>query len=238
MKDSFIMYTDYMEGLEDLTRAQIGDFLLACMEYAKTDKVPKIEDKNVRIAFKMAKIKMDKDAQKWAETVEKRKEAGRKGGQASASKRKQSQANASKAKQSQANQADSVSECDCEGVNNNTNSAPSKAHIEKVFEKCWKIYPEKKGKGRVSASDKKRIALIGEDEMIRAIERYKDEVGGQQWKHWQNGSTFFHSGYVDYLDANFEKSKQKNKSQVGKFNNAMERDYNMDDLELKLLASN
>ena len=40
MKDSFIMYVDYMEALESLTRAQAGDFLLACMEYVKTGKVP------------------------------------------------------------------------------------------------------------------------------------------------------------------------------------------------------
>lgn len=113
----------------------------------------------------------------------------------------------------------------------NTISAPSRAQIELIFERLWKMYPEKKGKARVSYADKRKIADIGEEKIADAIERYKKEVSAIGWKHFQNGSTFFHSGYVDYLDENYVPTAAKTKKPP-------ERDYDMDDLELKLLATN
>ena len=41
--------------------------------------------------------------------------------------------------------------------------------------------------------------------MTRAIDRYKAELEkDNDWRKPQNGSTFFNSGYIDYLDANYE----------------------------------
>lgn len=81
---------------------------------------------------------------------------------------------------------------------NRTNSA------NELFERLWHIYPNKKGKGQVSESDKLSILEIGEEEMTRAIDRYKDGLKAEPWRKPQNGSTFFHSGYIDYLDSNYE----------------------------------
>ena len=40
--------------------------------------------------------------------------------------------------------------------------------------------------------------------MAKAIERYlKDLKKDASWRQPQNGSTFFNSGYVDFLDKNF-----------------------------------
>ena len=44
--------------------------------------------------------------------------------------------------------------------------------------------------------------------MLRAIQRYiaehkEKEKGGGFVPQWQHGSTFFNSGYVDYLDENY-----------------------------------
>lgn len=73
-----------------------------------------------------------------------------------------------------------------------------------LFERLWKLYPNKRGKGQVSDTAKKRLLSIGEDEMKRAIERYKRDLEhDKDWRRPQNGSTFFNSGYVDYLDANY-----------------------------------
>lgn len=79
----------------------------------------------------------------------------------------------------------------------------SKADIDEFFEKIWKLYPNKKGKGQVSASKKKALFEIGYDELCRAIKRYTDDLSKDEWRKPQNGSTFFNSGYVDYLDANY-----------------------------------
>lgn len=112
----------------------------------------------------------------------------------------------------------------------------NKSDIERLFEALWKLYPEKKGKGKVTDKDKRLIYDIGLDHMTRAISRYVNEVSDTGWKHYQNGSTFFHSGYIDYLDDNYTPSHQRDKP--NKFNNGSEREYDMNDLELKLLASN
>lgn len=81
---------------------------------------------------------------------------------------------------------------------------PTKTEINDLFESLWALYPVKKGKGSVSDSKKKTLFTIGFDEMKRAIERYlKDLEKDASWRKPQNGSTFFNSGYVDFLDKNF-----------------------------------
>lgn len=72
-----------------------------------------------------------------------------------------------------------------------------------LFEKLWKLYPVKKGKGQVSMAAKQRLLKVGYEEMARAIDRYKADLEKDSgWRKPQNGSTFFNSGYVDYLDEN------------------------------------
>ena len=81
---------------------------------------------------------------------------------------------------------------------------PTKAEIDAFFEEIWKLYPVKKGKASVSDSKKKTLFAIGVDEIKRAIDRYLSELKkDESWRKAQNGSTFFNSGYVDYLDKNF-----------------------------------
>ena len=94
-------------------------------------------------------------------------------------------------------------------INNNsinTYSASDKAKQEarELFEKVWALYPVKKGKGQVSDTQKKKLLKIGEEELTRAIDRYKEGLSRDEWRKPQNGSTFFNSGYVDYLDANYQ----------------------------------
>ena len=117
-----------------------------------------------------------------------------------------------------------------------TENKISKAEINDFFETIWKLYPNKKGKGQISDSKKKALYKIGLEEMTRAIERYKADLDKVEWRKPQNGSTFFNSGYVDYLDANYEPTKarlqpKKNNS----FNNFPQRQYDMDAYERMLL---
>ena len=81
---------------------------------------------------------------------------------------------------------------------------PSKSEINDLFEYLWSLYPNKKGKGQVSDSKKKELFAIGKDEMQRAINRYQTDLKKDaDWRKPQNGSTFFNSSFVDYLDANY-----------------------------------
>ena len=116
-------------------------------------------------------------------------------------------------------------------------NAPSvkKSDINKFFEDVWRLYPNKKGKGQVSSAKKKVLYEIGMEEMTRAIDRYKTDLAKEDWRKAQNGSTFFNSGYVDYLDANYEPLNVKPQKYNSKFNDFPQRKYDYDDLERKLL---
>lgn len=122
----------------------------------------------------------------------------------------------------------------------------SKADINNFFEQIWKLYPSKKGKGQVSDKTKKKLYEVGIDEITRSIHRYQDELKKDNWRVPQNGSTFFNSGYVDYLDINYSPSEPKpiekgNTNSTGKqakYNQYPQRGYSeqeMADFEKRLL---
>lgn len=78
-------------------------------------------------------------------------------------------------------------------------------HDEDVFfESVWKLYPVKKGKGQVSKTKKKVLQRIGYEQIKRCVERFVSDMESERRdsKYWMHGSTFFNSGYVDYLDEN------------------------------------
>lgn len=106
-----------------------------------------------------------------------------------------------------------------------------KADALALFERLWKLYPCKKGKGQVSDAGKMRLLQIGFNEMSRAIERYLAELEkDKDWRKPQNGSTFFNSGYIDYLDANYEASSKQTGSRIP-FNDFQQREYDDQELE-------
>lgn len=105
-----------------------------------------------------------------------------------------------------------------------------------LFEQLWKLYPVKKGKGSVSDTQKLKLYKIGYDEMQRAIDRYISYVKSINYLHYKNGSTFFNSGYIDYLDANYVPDKTPAK-QPGQFNQFMHQDYDFEQLEREILSN-
>lgn len=114
MKNSFVMYTDYMQHLEIMDMEQRGVFLTAVMKYASGGELPEM-DGMVRMAFSFAKAQMDRDNEQYQKTIEARREAGRQGGIAKANSAKQNMAkvaNASIACQTVANLPDTVTDND------------------------------------------------------------------------------------------------------------------------------
>ncbi len=90
----------------------------------------------------------------------------------------------------------------------NSAKQPSKADVDAFFESVWNLYPVKKGKGQVSDTKRKALFKLGYEAIEQAINRYLTELKKDaSWRKPQNGITFFNSGYVDYLDENFEPSK-------------------------------
>ena len=111
-----------------------------------------------------------------------------------------------------------------------------KADAIALFESLWKLYPVKKGKGQVSDAKKMQLLKIGYDEMVRAIDRYKLYVESVDYLQYQNGSTFFNSGYIDYLDKNYsEDNRKKPKKSNNPFCNIEQHNYDFDAIERELL---
>ena len=96
-------------------------------------------------------------------------------------------------------------------INNNTNNNNrdiNNVHScsespEEFFERAWQYYPNKRGKGQVSGKSKERLMSHGWANVKRAIDRYLEDLKKDEWRQAQNGSTFFNSGYIDYLDENY-----------------------------------
>ena len=82
--------------------------------------------------------------------------------------------------------------------------------LDDFFESIWKLYPIKKGEGQVSKSRKKALQKIGYDQISRCVDRFLKDMSdsGRDRKYWMHGSTFFNSGYVDYLDKNWEQEAE------------------------------
>jgi predicted phage replisome organizer len=90
------------------------------------------------------------------------------------------------------------------------------SNINNNFEELWKLYPIKEGKGNVKAKKKKELYKIGFDKMKLAIERYLKNTDLRRLNfpdlNYKNGSTFFNSGYIDFLEETFEFYKPIEKS--------------------------
>ena len=110
-----------------------------------------------------------------------------------------------------------------------------KADALALFEKLWKLYPCKKGKGQVSDAAKMRLLKIGYEEMERAVNRYVRYVDSLDYLHYQNGSTFFNSGYVDYLDANYDPEESESRKGKNQFTQFQQNSYNFSELEKEIL---
>lgn len=73
-----------------------------------------------------------------------------------------------------------------------------KQDICAFFPQLWEQYPNKRGKAKVTAKAKKEMDKLGYDKLAACIKRYIEDK--PDWQQYQNGSTFFNGGYVDYLD--------------------------------------
>lgn len=105
---------------------------------------------------------------------------------------------------------------DKENIYNNGDSEARKSDINKFFDRIWKAYPKKKGKGQISDAKKRYLyEKVGEEQLLRCINRYKDYIAGKDEQFVMYGSTFFNSGYVDYLDEEPEEAPIKEPRREG-----------------------
>lgn len=86
-RNSFLLYTDSLEIISELSDAQAGRLLRAIVLYQKhvhdennTEYEEFLTDSLVRVCFSQIRASMDRDNEKYREVCRKRADAGRKGG--------------------------------------------------------------------------------------------------------------------------------------------------------------
>ena len=234
-KSSFLIYHEYREPLKLLTDEQRGRLLMALIDYSESGVVPELDGISM-MAFSFIQSQMDRDSKKYENRCSSNRENRKKGGRPK--KENDSEENPKnplgfeeiEKKTKNPKKPIKIKNKD-KDINKNT---MCKSEADALFERVWKLYPQKRGKGKVSDANKRRLLDIGFDELSRAIDRYKADLALDDWRKPQNGSTFFNSGYIDYLDANYEKPERiQSEKTPGELN--CQRDYDFDSLEQQLL---
>lgn len=113
-KNSFIIYTDWKQDFEFLTDAEAGKLIKHLLQFA-SDENPSLENEERLLQYAAQKMKavMKKDLKKYEAVVQKRSEAGKKGGINSGKSRT--------SKQNEANEAIASNPKQNERVNDNVN---------------------------------------------------------------------------------------------------------------------
>lgn len=235
-KSSFLIYHEYREPLKLLTDEQRGQLLMALIDYSESGVVPELDGISM-MAFSFIQSQMDRDSKKYENRCSSNRENGKKGGRPK--KENALEENPKnpmgfeeiEKKTKNPKKPIKIKNKDKEkDINKNT---MCKSEADALFERVWKLYPQKRGKGKVSDANKRRLLDIGFDELSRAIDRYKADLALDDWRKPQNGSTFFNSGYIDYLDANYEKPERiQSEKTPGELE--CQRDYDFDSLEQQL----
>lgn len=230
------MYTKYLRQIQKLDMAERGELFTAILCYASGEQIPDM-DAATDMAFSFIQEQIDRDNAAYADKCQKRREAGKLGGRPKTNGLEENQEKAKKANGFSKKQDNPDNEYEYEYDNENDKDIINNLAIAKsMFERLWKMYPNKKGKGQVSDTQKKRLLAIGEDKLVKAIERYSFELQKDaDWRKAQYGSTFFNSGYVDYLDENYVPGKTAKPQ--NSFNNFSQRSYDYDELERDMLNS-
>jgi hypothetical protein len=79
MKKSIIIYADYISIVEELTIEQSGRLFLAILSYINDEMADEMaDDPAVKMAFRIVRNQIDRDAEKYERICKKRSEAGKK----------------------------------------------------------------------------------------------------------------------------------------------------------------
>ena len=91
-KNSFVLYTKLNHVLQEMSNEEKGILFQAIMDYQITGEVPDLP-REIKLIFLTVKSDMDDNEQKYAEVVEKRREAGKKSAQVKSANANTSQQN-------------------------------------------------------------------------------------------------------------------------------------------------
>lgn len=215
MKNSFVMYTDYMEQIEMLTDEQAGVLFKALISYQAQLNLPEM-DGITEMAFRFIKKQIDRDNEKYDVTVKKRSEAGKKSAENRANA-KCVETNSTKSTSVKCVEMNSTKSTDNDNENDNDNVNDNDIR-ERVKERPTLAQIK-------SACKEKNIRQVN-PEVFYAYYKSRD---------WIVNGKDISSNWIDYLELweirEKEKFKPKPRSDI-----AMKTEYDFDALEKELLG--
>lgn len=226
MKDSFVLFTDGRELVDELSDEQAGKLLKAIYEY-QSGGDPDIDDQATLIVFKAMKKQMDICAERYEKTKQARQAAGKLGGRpekqnkANQSNEKQNKANQSKEKQTEAKKPVSESES-----------------VSDLKEKTPKGVQKKSG---FAAPTHEEV-----EEYVRsqgyAVDagKFVDFYASNGWMVGRNPMKDWKAAVRNWARSQRQESTangRQEKTASNKFNNFPQRDYDWDALEAALLKA-
>ena len=224
MRDSFVLYTEYMAQIELLNMEQRGELLTAIMNHALGRASPEL-DAVTSMAFSFIRSRMDRDGEKYEKTVEARKEAGKMGGRPKANGFSEKQTKAKKPVYDPDNDPDS----DCDNDNDKNNMSPPTSGGRPAYQYAEIVdYLNQKAGTRYKHSSedtRKHIrARVNDgytiDDFKTVIDRKVKEWKGTEWEKFLRPSTLFGSKFESYLN-----QREEPKGKKTAFSNFLERDY-------------
>ena len=242
MRDSFVLYTEYMAQIELLNMEQRGELLTAIMNHALGRASPEL-DAVTSMAFSFIRSRMDRDGEKYEKTVEARKEAGKMGGRPKANGFSEKQTKAKKAngfseKQTKAKKPvydpDNDPDSDCDNDKNNMSPPTSGGRPAYQYAEIVDYLNQKAGTRYKHSSEDTRKHIRARvndgytlDDFKTVIDRKVKEWKGTEWEKFLRPSTLFGSKFEGYLNQMDGPRYAKKTS----FSNFQERKYDKNFLE-------
>ena len=224
-KDSFVLYTDYLQHIRLLSPEEKGVLFEAILLYAAGEEIPFLSPA-AEMAFSFIRSKMDVDAERYEKTCKARKEAGKLGGRPKASGYSENQDKAKKANgfldnQSKAKKPDNeydhdndLKENTLKGVKEKRFAPPTKAEVEE--------YCREKGYG------------VDADRFIDFYESKGWYVGKNKMKDWK--AAVRNWSRSQRQESTAEAGKRQGKAATpNRFHNFQERDYDFSELQKALI---
>lgn len=217
VRDSFVLYTSYMDQISLLNNEQRGVLLTAIYSYAMENELPDM-DGMTKMAFSFIRSQLDKDMKKYDDVCRKRREAGKSGGRPKANDYTEKQEKAKKAngfseKQTETKKPDNEYEYD--------NDNDLKENIKrKIFQpptvEAVKAYCTERGN------------KVDPQSFVDFYESKGWMIGKNKMKDWKAA--------VRTWEKNETKTRQEGTAKLVKDNNNFDRrDYDMDELERRLI---
>lgn len=242
MKNSFVLYTEYAEHLQLLTMEERGILITAIMNYETGNELPEMSPA-ISMAFSFIRTQLDRDRQRYEDTVAKRSAAGSASGEARRNKSehegtKRTSVHSVQQKETNANTREqegtkrTVNVDVDEDVDVNDKKIKRARAREEALASCSEevrkeieFFIEQRKKQRRPMSDH-AVELF----VKRLYENSKTDA-----ERIELIQTAIERGWMTIYPKDDIKKKDASKSK-NRFNNFEQRDYDYDDLEATLLG--